>query len=485
MAKSSGSKKENIKRSGATPVKKKTVPTSSSSLSKLVKAWPMILLSISAIIVLHARIQLVSIPMERDEAGFAYIGHWLLKGRSLYVDMVDNKLPGLYILYGFFTSLFGYNATGVHLGLLLSNAISGLFFFLLLRDLYNRFVAATATAFMLVLLASPNVLGFAAHATQLLLPFVMGGFYVFWKGIRSGKMGLFLICGLLLGFAFVIKQQSIVFGVLAALIWWPIRLLWNKKEKSKFPIFEWIMLGIGGLLPVLSIAIYFKLTGRWDELIFWSVKQPSRMTATFSNTRWELFKHFVPIVTKQVELFWIGAVAGIILFFITGFKRGAIWFGVLLALFGLFSVIIGAAFYQHYFVLALPGIALLSAVAIFWISLKVGKVSLVVCSLIALIFMIWPVISEKEYFFHPDMNRIHQRFYGVNMFPELERVGKELAKRVPEGSRIGIMGSEPEVLVASDRESCSKHLFMYPILSDPVLSPPLQDEYVNEMEMCK
>ncbi|MEP6794618.1 MAG: glycosyltransferase family 39 protein [Saprospiraceae bacterium] len=484
MARPSRTKKDNFHKSGSTQGKKKKLSPSTSSPSALMKWWPLFLLGISVIVVLQARLRLLAIPMERDEAGFAYIGHWLLKGESLYVDMVDNKLPGLYILYGFFTTIFGYNATGVHIGLLIANAVSAVCFYMLMRDLFNRFIAVTSTAFLLILLADPNVLGFAAHATQLLLPFVMGGFYMFWQGIRTERKSLLLISGLLLGLAFIIKQQSVVFGLVVALLWWPLRILWNKKENGRLPIVEWLMLGIGGLMPVTAVVVYFKMTGRLDELLFWSVKQPSRMTATFTQSRWELFQHFVPLVTRAVVALWISACAGLVLIFMSGFKKGNVWFAFLMAVFGLASVVIGAAFYQHYFILALPGVALLAAIALYWISNKLGNSGATVCCLVGSILVLWPLVRERKYFFSPDYNKIHQQMYSFNMFPELERIGKELARRVPEGSRIGVMGSEPEVLVAADRESCSKHLFMYPILSDPVLSPPMQDEYLHDMESC-
>ncbi len=484
MAKPSGTKKDNLHKSGSIQGKRKKPSPPMSTLAVLMKWWPLFLLALSVIIVLQARLRLLAIPMERDEAGFAYIGHWLLKGKSLYVDIVDNKLPGLYILYGFFTTIFGYNATGVHIGLLIANAVSAVCFYMLARDLYDRYVAATATAFLLILLADPNVLGFAAHATQLLLPFVLGGFYLFWKGIRSGRKNLFLISGLLLGVAFIIKQQSIVFGVLVALLWWPLRLLWNKKEDGRLPLVEWLMLGIGGLLPVMVVVGYFKMTGRLDELLFWSVKQPSRMTATFTQSRWELFQHFLPLVTRHVIVLWIAACAGLVLIFISEFKKGYVWFAFLMTSFGMASVVIGAAFYQHYFILALPGVALLAAVTLYWISLHFGKNGVTISCVAGAILLLWPFITEREYFFCPDYNKIHQQMYSFNMFPELERIGKELARRAPAGSRIGVMGSEPEVLVAADRESCSKHLFMYPILSDPILSPPMQDEYLHDMESC-
>ncbi len=484
MAKPSGTKKDNPQRSGSAQGKKKKFTAQNAYRPAILRWWPLILLAFSVIVVLQARLRLLAIPMERDEAGFAYIGHWLLKGKSLYVDIVDNKLPGLYILYGFFTKIFGYNATGVHIGLLIANAVSAVIFYMLMRDLYNQYVAATATAFLLILLADPNVLGFAAHATQLLLPFVMGGFYLFWKGIRKGHISLFLISGLLLGLAFIIKQQSVVFGMVVALLWWPLRMVWNKKEDGRLPFVEWLMLGIGGLLPVIAVVGYFKVTGRLDELLFWSFKQPSRMAATFTQSRWELFQHIVPVVTRHIMVLWIAASAGLVLIFMSGFKKGNVWFAFLMTSFGLASVVIGAAFYQHYFVLALPGVALLAAVTLYWISQQFTKNGVAVSCAVGSILLLWPLVAEHEYFFSPDYNKIHQRMYSFNMFPELERIGKELARRVPAGSHIGLMGSEPEVLVAADRESCSKHLFMYPILSDPILSPPMQNEYLHDMESC-
>jgi hypothetical protein len=464
--------------------KKKKAVVENKSGSFLDRWGAIIILVFSAIITFQARLHLLAIPMERDEAGFAYIGHGLLHGLRLYVDMVDNKLPGLYMLYGLFTTWFGYSSTGVHLGLLLANLVSAVCFYFLLRQLYNRFIASIGTAFFIIMLVSSGVLGFAAHATQLLLPFALGGFLIFWKGILSGRKIIFFIAGLLLGFAFIIKQQSIVFGVLAAILWWPIRLSWQKKQNEKLPVLEWLYLGAGGLLPVAMVIAYFILTGRGDDLYFWSVRQPAGMQGTFINTSTELFRIFFPMVIKHLEIIWFGAGIGIVLIFISAFQKSAVWFGLLLALMGLGSVVIGAAYYQHYFILALPGIALLAAVTVYWISIRAGKAGIPISLGIAFIMLTWFAVSEREYLFHPDYNKIHQAFYNNNMFPELERIGHELSKLVPAGGKIGIMGSEPEVLVAANRETCTRHLFMYPLLSDPVLSPPLQTEYVAEMKAC-
>jgi hypothetical protein len=92
--------------------------------------------------------------------------------------------------------------------------------------------------------------------------------------------------------------------------------------------------------------------------------------------------------------------------------------------------------------------------------------------------------GRSDYYFNPDYAKIHYDNYGHNLFPEIERIGKELKKRVPEGASIGVMGSEPEVLVEADREGCSKYLMIYAILFDPVRSPPMQQDYIKEMQEC-
>lgn len=482
MSKQNPKKKPTAKQAG---VKTKTTkPETVSSTSSVLSTYgPIAILALTGLFVLILRLRLLAIPMERDEAGFAYIGHWLLNGKSLYIDVVDNKLPGLYFLYAMFTTLFGYQSTGVHIGLLLANITSCICFYFLIKELFNKYVALLATAFFALLMVSANVVGFAAHATQLLLPFILGAWVLFFKGVRSGKWWQFLIAGLLIGIAFSIKQQSVVFGMLAAVIWWPIRLVWHRKENGRLPFLEYLCLGVGGFLPITLIGGYFAMTNRFDQLLFWAYEQPTSMASTFNLSRWQLFSDIFPKIIKDFQFLWIAGLIGVVVAFIIPGKKMAAWFSVGFALLGLGSVVIGAAFYNHYFVLALPGVALLAAIALYFIHYKFGTAGTVISIVFASIGILIPMISQNDYFLRPDYAVIHQRAYH-QMFPELEKIGQELRKRLPEGEKIGVMGSEPGVLVAADRFACTKHIFMYPLLSHPKLSPPLQIEYSEEMKAC-
>ncbi len=442
------------------------------------------LLGLSVLCFLITRLKLLAIPLERDEGSFAYIGHWLWRGKDLYTDMLDSKLPGLYTYYGLFTTLFGYNATGVHVGLLVANIASGICFYLFVKEVFNRYVAVITCSLYLWMIMSANVLGFAAHATQILTPFVLAGILLFWRGLQTNKLYLFFLSGLLVGIAFTIKQQSAILGVLMALIWWPARIWWDKKENATIPILEWLALGVGGLLPAAGVYFYFLQSGRFAEFYDWTVTQPLSLAASFPQPWYKMFLAIIPAVLDRFEGVWIAAGLGLILIFYSGFKKFGAVFGSAFAMVSFLSVVIGAAYYKHYFAIAIPGVALMAACTIYWISQKVGKTGPLLGIGITVFLILLSIQGRADYYFNPSYSKIHYEAYSRNLFPEIERIGKELKRRVPEGSRIGVMGSEPELLVAADRESCTKYLMIYAILFDPVRSPPMQQEYIRDLQAC-
>ncbi len=484
MSKKAKPKKETPATPSGTPiVKNKSAPRKGKADPLSGKA-AFLFLGLCALVFLWARIRLLAIPLERDEGSFAYIGHWIWRGRELYTDMLDSKLPGLYGIYGLFTTLFGLSATGVHIALLTANIVSAWCLYALARKIYTPYVAAIATSFYLFLTISLNVVGFAAHATQLLTPFVLAGALLFWQGIDSGRLLRFFLAGLCIGLAFTVKQQAAVLGIVLALLWWPMRLWWNPMKNNRLPWREWVMLGLGGFLPLVSVVLYFALVGRLDEFINWTVLQPIYLADSFAESRTSMFMNILPRVIKGFEGLWILAAVGLVLIFLSGYKKEAAVFGAVFSVAAFASVVIGAAYYQHYFVPALPGIALLAAVALQWLARKAGTVGAISGLGVASILIILSILGRTSYYFNPDYAQIHFKTYNQNMFPELEKLGRDLAKRVPEGQRIAVLGSEPELLVAAGRESCSKHLMVYSLLSDPVRSPPMQQEYIREIQAC-
>jgi hypothetical protein len=81
-------------------------------------------------LVFVSRLPSINEPLERDITGYAVIGHELVNGKNLYTDIWDHKPPGVYVVYAFAESLFGYNQTTIYiLGALVSTlTLLGIFF---------------------------------------------------------------------------------------------------------------------------------------------------------------------------------------------------------------------------------------------------------------------------------------------------------------------------------------------------------------------
>lgn len=459
------------------------IPTPAASPTANPALW---VLGLSALIFLQARLRLLAIPLDRDEGGFAYMGYHMLRGDRLYTDMLDNKLPGLYLLSGVFTNIFGLNAVSMHLLLLVANVVTAFLFFKLIDRMYDQKTAFWSTAILLLLLVSPTVFGFSATATQMVLPFTFAGFVLFDKGMRTQRIQSFFWAGICLGMAFLVKQPGVVFGLLAAIVWWPMRLRWQKHPDQQLPLREWIALGIGGVLPLCLTVLYFLAVGRFSDFYDATIIQPAQyMADVVIPSRFDLFKTGISNVTEGFWGIWAAALLGLGIVWRSNFLASARVFAVGLFVLGLASTALGIAFYPHYFVLVLPGVALLAGVTLKWLSEKAGKSGVLTATVITAILLIWAVIHWQGYFLRPDYTAIMNKAYGFNLGPELEKIGLELRRRTQPDEAIGILGSEPQVLVAAQRKSCSRHLYMYPLFNQTNEANVLRQQFFSDLDKAK
>src|SRR5437016_11359300 len=115
-------------------------------------------------LVILIRVRLLSVPLERDEGEYAYAGQLILQGIPPYELAYNMKLPGTYYLYALGMAVFGQTTVGIHLMLLVVNAVTIFFVFLLARKLFGDMAGAVAGVSYGVMSVSTYVLGMAAHA---------------------------------------------------------------------------------------------------------------------------------------------------------------------------------------------------------------------------------------------------------------------------------------------------------------------------------
>ncbi len=454
-----------------------SVPKTAVSPGWIWEKMPLFLAVVVWLLVLGVRFRLLNMPFERDEGGFAYVARWMVAGERLYDGLYDNKLPGLYGLYALFINLFGYSPWGVHLGLLLCNAAAGYFLYRWAALRFDAWTAGFAAAFFGLLSAAPNVLGFAAHATQLLLPFSLAGLWLCEKAARSQSLRQWLLGGLLLGAGFMIKQSAVVFGLFVG-----IDLLlraWFDKRPLVPTARQLGCVVLGAALPFVLTIGYFAATGRFNELWLWTVDLPAEAGAGNQKFLWYFVKTYFAFVVRHFEALWAVAALGLVGVW---FMRTALVNKIAAALFfalSLGSVFIGLAFYPHYFVLALPAVALLAALLLAALRTRTGNAVPVV---LAVALLVIPVARNYYYYFTDNFNTIQRICYGSNFFPELRKIGEELGRRVASGQRIAVLGSEPQVMVYANRASATGHLFMYPILQGHPKSAVFRQQYLDDLK---
>ena len=487
MAKKNPKKSTGKQKATKKVVKKKVVKQQpSSSISPTMSAY--LALGVVLIFIFFIRVNLLDIPLERDEGGFAYIGKMALQGVPLYSELHDIKLPGLYYTYGVMMSISGFTSKGIHLGLLFFNLGAIVLLFFLIRRLFNSYIGVIAAATYAILSVSPGTLGFAAHATQLLMLPALGGIYLLLKGLEERAWWQFLVAGLLFGYAFTIKQQAVYFMIFAGL-YLLFRRLYQTEKRWTPLIKEMALLITGSILPYLLILLVMMSSGRFEDFWFWTFEWPREFgtNKTFSNSMDLLDMMFKRVIDGQNWL-WILSGLGLIATFFTKHELHKKVFAVLLLLMMFGGVATGFHFYQHYFVMLLPAVGLFTGIGLQLLKDKLPidpKWSHWLSISIFVIAWLQIFSSRSDYFTNPDTTKILETTYGSNPFPESVEIGKYLNSIKQPDDKMVVFGSEPQIPFYADIPLATGDAFIYPLADGGKYSDTLQQRMIQKVEVAK
>jgi hypothetical protein len=78
-----------------------------------------------------------------------------------------------------------------------------------------------------------------------------------------------------------------------------------------------------------------------------------------------------------------------------------------------------------------------------------------------------------------------RELHGGCPFPEAIVLADYLKKNSTADDRIGILGSEPEILFYADRKSATGHVYMYPLVEPHPYALTLQKQLIDDFEATK
>jgi hypothetical protein len=438
--------------------------------------WAGLILTLSLVALVRWR--LAGMPLERDEGEYAYSGQLLLDGVPPYRAAYNMKFPGVYAAYAVILKTFGETLTGIHLGILVVNAISIILLFVLMRRIWSQWAALAAALIFALMTMDMHSLGMAGHATHFVVLFELTGLVVLTGARpRSDKWRL-LVAGILLGLCIVMKQPGAAF-VFFAFIWMII-------QRRRFLLRRCLALGVGALLPIVVMCFWLWHDGVFGRFWFWTIDYARFYASQNSAGRAPeiFFREFIFLTHDSFGL-WALAVLGLLLGWTVKERRSAMVFVFSLCACSVLAASAGFYYRPHYFILIMPAAAMLAAATLSAVATRLnrlhpslgGPVAATLCGLACATLL----VRQRQFFFEMSPEVACRQVYTSDSFAESPAVAAYLAEQTSPQDRIAVFGSEPQIYFYAHRRSATGYIYTYSLMEIQPHALQMQREMAREI----
>jgi hypothetical protein len=452
---------------------------------KLFSARGLVWLMLLLVLVLNFSIRwrLRDLPLERDEGEYAYAGQLILQGIPPYKLAWNMKFPGTYYAYAALMCVFGETPQSIHGGLILVTSASIILVFLIGCELMNATGGLLAALFFTGLSALPAAFGLAGHATHFVVLFVCLGTCALLR-MEKGKPVLWAaIAGLAFGCAVLMKQHAAVFA--AATFAW---LLWRVFRKKENAIPAAAVFLISTVIPLSLTAIVLVRAGVWDRFNLWTIQYAREYVSIFPlrAVPRQFANGFGPILDDGIWV-WLFGLAGTLLIFLRTPYRRAAFFGAGLLLAGLAATVPGFYFRGHYFLMVMPGIALLNAALLLALVERIGQskeIHMLKLIPIGLLLVAIGDLAARNgaVWFKLTPTEICREIYGLSPFPESPEIARYVGAHTTPAETVAVLGSEPQIFFLAGRHSATGYIYVYPLTEPQPLAATMREEFIREIE---
>lgn len=413
------------------------------------------------------RMNWLELPMERDEGSYAYMGREAMFGGRPYIDFYEMKPPGIFYMYGLLDWISGGTLKGIHFVFFLLNAITGIFLFYWVRLWMGTLSATLAAITFAMITLSAGASGFTVQAEHLVSCFAVIGCYFLWRAKESNSHWHWILSGIGLATALMIKPNGALFVVFAALVFYLHHLPLNGKTfwGGFIQPALWMKAGAIALIALCILPVWMK--GGLQQMWFWLLEFPKSayLTSVDDATAKKLFNSAWRNVTEGYEPFWYLAMIGIVAYLLAAkdWKSRILFISFILLSF--ISITPGRRFYGHYWLHLMPAVAIAVGGLFYGIKVLMEKIGMGakaswVGIISALLLVLFNINANKIYYFHPDPIAIHRSTYGDNPFPESLELSKYLNAHMKPEETLSVIGSEPQFYWYTNKSCMHPHSFI-------------------------
>jgi 4-amino-4-deoxy-L-arabinose transferase-like glycosyltransferase len=217
--------------------------------------------------------------IDHDESTYLEIARMILSGKLLYVDMVDIKPPGIFLILAFFQGIFGQSIFIMRLLSALWIALTAFMIYKSARVMIKDDRASLAAGIIYIFFISTwTFYGISITPEIFFNLFTISALYLILK--KQSPLYLFL-AGLSAGMGFLVKY--LVIADFAAIILFLIIIIYQKEKKPglSWAVFSVFIMGIGFLLPFSILNLVYYQNGHFAELFNIVYLAPGRYPSSF------------------------------------------------------------------------------------------------------------------------------------------------------------------------------------------------------------
>ncbi len=203
--------------------------------------------------------------INHDESTYLVIGQELLHGKILFVDTIDVKPIGIFIIMAMIRLLFGNSVFMVRLFTSLVIAFTSyLIFKVKLNNGSHRKAAIAGGVIYIFMMSVFTFYGVSVNTETYFNLFTISGLFFI---LRKNNMINFLIAGVFLGCGFIIKYV-VLFDLMAFVLFLMILNLRRGKIVALRSILQYGVLGVSFLIPFGIVNLYYYLIGHYNDFFF-------------------------------------------------------------------------------------------------------------------------------------------------------------------------------------------------------------------------
>jgi 4-amino-4-deoxy-L-arabinose transferase-like glycosyltransferase len=296
--------------------------------------------------------------IDHDESTYLIMARMILQGKTLYVDMIDIKPPGIFLILAAFQAVFGYSIFILRLLVSLWVAVTAFMIYKTGRVFFKDEKSSLAAGIIYIFLISTwSFYGISITPEIFFNLFTISALYIL---LKKQSLLNYMVTGLLFGIGFIIKYL-VLFDFTVFMVFFFILNFQKKERISIIRMLTYIFLaGICFLLPFGLANLVYYLNGHFDSFYNIIYLSPARYPSVPNS--WKMIKFIIDFQLRFFPAFFFFYYA---IFYTINIspevslaKRLSIfWF-----LMALIAVVIAGKTYGHYTIQLMLPVSLMAGV---------------------------------------------------------------------------------------------------------------------------